>query len=275
MISIIILTKNEEKDLAGCLDSIKWCDDIHLLDSGSKDQTINIALQRGVKIHNNEFKSFGQQRNFALDNVVLKNDWILFLDADEVVTEKFRSNIFESVKNAGEEVAGFYCCWKLMLEDKWLKQSDNFPKWQFRLMRKGRARFTDFGHGQKEDCVMGKVAYIKEPYLHYGFSKGWVNWMERHNKYSDSEAIARLKNCPPFRNMFSSRGSIRNPAIKSWMSKIPGWPFLRFCYAYIFNLGFIEGIQGFNYCMNMAYYEFLIQLKMREIKKASKDSKPS
>ena len=127
------------------------------------------------------------------------------------------------------------------------------------------AKFTDFGHGQKEDCVKGKVEYIKEPYLHYGFSKGWSHWIDRHNRYSSSEAVARLKNCPPFKNIFSSHGSIRNPALKSWLSKLPGWPCLRFFQAYFINLGFLEGGQGFIYCVNMAYYEFLIQIKMREI----------
>ncbi|MEO8110610.1 MAG: glycosyltransferase family 2 protein [Ginsengibacter sp.] len=266
MISVIILTKNEEQDLPACLNSLRWADDVHILDSGSTDTTVEIAKQNGAHTWLNAFKSFGQQRNFALDTINVKNEWILFLDADEVVTEKFREAVFTSVTKADEEIAGFYCCWKMMLDHRWLKYSDNFPKWQFRLLRKGRARFTDFGHGQKEDCIIGRIEYIKEPYLHYGFSKGWSHWIDRHNRYSTSEAISRLNNCPPFKNTFSSHGSIRNPALKSWLSRLPGWPFLRFFHAYFINLGFLEGSQGFIYCINMAYYEFLIQIKMKEIK---------
>ena len=157
-----------------------------------------------------------------------------------------------------------------MLEGKWLKHCDNFPKWQFRLMRKGRARFTDLGHGQKEDKVDGRIEYIKEPYLHYCFSKGWYHWIERHNKYSSLEAELRLRNVPPFKNVFSTHGSIRNPALKSWLCRVPGWPALRFFQAYFLNLGFLEGIAGLIYCTNMAYYEFLIKIKMREIKKSFK-----
>ena len=268
MISIVILTKNGEQDLPLCLNSIKWCSDIHILDSGSTDRTIEIAKLAGAHTWLNPFESFGRQRNFALDELTIKNNWILFLDADEVVTEKFKDEIFKSISKASEEIAGFYCCWKMILDGRWLKNSDNFPKWQFRLMYKGRARFTDFGHGQKEDCIIGKIEYIKEPYLHYGFSKGWSHWIDRHNRYSSGEALVRLNNCPPFKNIFSRHGSLRNPALKSWLSRLPGWPLLRFLQAYFFNLGFVEGVQGFIYCINMAYYEFLIKIKMREIKSA-------
>ncbi|MEP7231845.1 MAG: glycosyltransferase family 2 protein [Ginsengibacter sp.] len=267
MISVIVLTKNEEKDLAACLESVNWCDDIHVVDSGSTDKTLEIALAKGATVTINKFKSFGQQRNFALDKLQIKNKWIFFLDADEVISEKFRLAMFETINNAADDVAGFYCCWKMILDNKWLKYSDNFPKWQFRLMSKGRARFKDFGHGQKEDDVFGSIGYIREPYLHYGFSKGWSHWIDRHNRYSSSEALARISNRPPFKNILSKHGSVRNPALKSWLSKLPGWPFFRFFYTYVLRGGFLEGTSGFIYCINMGYYEFLIKIKMREIKK--------
>jgi len=269
MISIIILTMNEEKDLPGCLKAINWCDDIHVLDSGSTDNTINIAKRYGASISTNKFISFGRQRNFALETMDIKYNWILFLDADEIVTPEFKKDLLEEISEAKEEVAGFYCCWKMILEDTWLKHCDNFPKWQFRVLRKGRATFTDFGHGQKEGEVDGEIDFIKEPYLHYGFSKGWSQWIERHNKYSSQEAKARYENNVPFRDIFENNTSKRNIALKSWLSKIPGWPLLRFFHAYLFNLGFLEGIPGFIYCSNMAYYEFLIQIKIRELKMTS------
>tara|TARA_B100001167_G_scaffold190982_2_gene159536 strand:- start:9700 stop:10491 length:792 start_codon:yes stop_codon:yes gene_type:complete len=256
---------NEEKDLPMCLNALGWCDDVHLLDSGSTDGTLEIARSYGLTLHHNTFQSFGKQRNYALDNIKVKNEWILFLDADEVVTKEFKQAVLQTVKTADSTVAGYYCCWKMMLEDTWLKHCDNFPKWQFRLLRAGRARFTDFGHGQKEGVVDGKIEYIEEPYLHYSFSKGWAEWISRHNKYSSQEAKARLEKRPPFANVFSSNKSIRNPALKSWLIRLPGWPLLRFLQSYIFNLGFLEGKPGFIYCANMAYYEFLIQIKIREL----------
>lgn len=270
MISVIILTKNEELDLPACLEAIQWVDDIHILDSGSTDKTVTIAEEYGAAIYTNPFKSFGQQRNFALDTIPVQHDWILFLDADEIVTEPLKNSIIKAINQADQEVAGFYLCWKMMLEGKWLKRCDNFPKWQFRLMRKGRARFTDFGHGQKETQVIGRIEYINEPYIHHGFSKGWHHWIDRHNRYSSQEAVSRLTNCPPLKNVMARHASVRNPALKSWLSRVPGWPFLRFVQAYILKLGFLEGTPGFIYCINMAYYEFLIQIKMREISTSQK-----
>lgn len=273
MVSVVVLTKNEEADLSACLESVQWCSDLHILDSGSTDKTIFIAEQFKAFVTINPFESFGKQRNFALDNLSLKNDWVLFLDADEVATSKFQTSVMDALKTADTEVAGFYCCWKMILDGKWLKHADNFPKWQFRLVHKQRGRFTDFGHGQKEGEVAGRIDYIREPYLHYGFSKGWFHWLERHNRYSDQEAVARLKNTLPFKNVFSQTTSIRNPALKTWLCKLPGWPLLRFFQAYILNIGFIEGLPGLVYCINMSYYEFLIKIKMRELKQQRKISK--
>ncbi|GAC1424338.1 MAG: glycosyltransferase family 2 protein [Chitinophagaceae bacterium] len=267
MISVIILTKNEERDLPACLRSVEWSDDIHVLDSGSTDKTQEIAHLFSAKLLVHPFESFGKQRNFALDNLAIQHEWVLFLDADEIVTPAFKVAVLESISRASPGTAGFYCCWKMMLEERWLKHCDNFPKWQFRLLRRGMGRFTDFGHGQKEAQLQGRLEYIKEPYLHYGFSKGWSHWIDRHNKYSGLEALARLNNLPPFKNVFSRHGSIRNPALKSWLSRLPGWPLLRFCQAYFLNLGFTEGVPGLIYCANISWYEFLIQIKIREIKK--------
>ncbi|SKB50950.1 glycosyltransferase family 2 protein [Dyadobacter psychrophilus] len=266
MISVVILTKNEEKDLPLCLASLRWSNDVHILDSGSTDRTVEIGIAHYAKIWYNDFESFGKQRNYALDNIHFRYDWILFLDADEIVTDDFLIEMRLAILTANSDVAGFYCCWKMIYENRWLKNCDNFPKWQFRLMRKEHARFKDFGHGQKEDQVIGKIEYLREPYLHYGFSKGWAHWISRHNRYSDEEAFSRINECPPFKNIFSNHSSERNPALKSWLSRLHLWPAIRFAQAYLLNLGFLEGRPGLIYCVNIAYYEFLIQIKMRELK---------
>lgn len=270
MISVIILTKNEEKNLSRCLKSLKWSDDVHVLDSGSTDQTVPLAKKYGANVSFNEFETFGQQRNHALKSIKTKYNWILFLDADEVPTPEFVEEVRSKTSSADDEIAGYYCCWKTILEGQWLKRCDNFPKWQFRLLKKGRANFTDFGHGQKEGEVDGILGYIEEPYLHYSFSNGWTHWISKHNKYSSQEARARVKKKPPFKNMFSENSSKRNPALKSWLTKIPGWPLLRFIQAYVFNLGFLEGKPGFIYCTNMAFYEYLVKIKIREMKHKKK-----
>ncbi len=133
-------------------------------------------------------------------------------------------------------------------------------------MRKSRARFTDFGHGQKEGEVKGLIKYLSTPYDHYGLSKGIGPWLDRHNRYAKLEAEARLSATVNWRNVFSAHGSKRNQALKPIVSRLPGWPLMRFVMTYLFRLGLLEGRPGFIYCANLAYYEFLIRIKMREAK---------
>ncbi len=265
-ISVIILTLNEERDLPGCLESLTWCDDVHVLDSGSTDRTAELATAAGATVAVNPFQSFGQQRNWALDHCPLKHGWVLFLDADERVTPAMLAELTEKTAHAPDTIAGYYCCWALMLGERWLKRADNFPKWQFRLLRRGRARFTDFGHGQKEDQVEGEIGYIKEPYLHYAFGGGWEVWQKRHRKYAKQEAAARLASDVPLSRIFSRHASQRNPAIKRLVSRLPGWPLFRFSYTYVLRGGFLEGREAWEYCRRLAWYEALIQHEMRQVR---------
>ncbi len=265
-LSIIILTKNEELDLPGCLASIQWCDDIHVVDSGSTDNTVAIAVAAGAHVSYHTFESFGKQRNWALDNCPLLYQWVLFLDADERSTDEFKFAILRSI-HGNENMAGFYCCWKLMLYGRWLRFTEGYPKWQFRLLKLGMARFIDYGHGQKEGDIKGEIGYIREPYLHYAFSKGWANWIDKHNRYSTLEATERARDDINWPEVFSIHKSSRNKALKPLVSRLPGWPIIYFTTAYFFRLGFIEGWPALVYCINMTYYEFLIQIKLDELKR--------
>src|SRR5207248_567279 len=110
------------------------------------DATVNIAKNAGVQCHDHLFSSFAAQRNWAIENCGVRYPWILFLDADEASTPEFQRAVLEAIEQVPDSTAGFYCCWKLIVEDRWLKRCDSFPKWQFRLLRRGRATFVDFGH---------------------------------------------------------------------------------------------------------------------------------
>ena len=266
-VSTVILTRNEEEELPDCLSSLSWCDDIHVVDSQSSDQTLAIAEASGATCYSNPFLGFGQQRNWAIDNCSLKHEWILFLDADERSTEDFVQELYWELQNPNQNCAGYYLCSKTMLDGRWLKRADGFPKWQFRLARKGFSRFEDFGHGQREVLLNGELKYLKEPYLHYSFSKGWSQWIARHNVYSSKEAELRLNQKPSFEELFSKHSAVRLKSLRLLLSRVPGWPLMHFIIHYIFYLGLLEGRAGLAHCINKAYYEFLIRLKMREFKR--------
>lgn len=267
-LSIIILAQNEADNLPHCLDSVAGFGEIIVVDSGSDDGTQKIARNAGARVYEHRFQGFGQQRNWALENCEPKRTWILFVDADEVATPEFRAAVENEIRNARDSIAGFYCCWKMMLDSRWLKRSDSFPKWQLRIVRRGRADFIDSGHGQKEGRVDGELGYVREPYLHFALSKGWEAWWAKHNQYADEEAGDRLSRGVSMAELFSKDSSRRNRALKPILSRIPGWPVLRFLHMYLFKGGFLEGREGFAYCASMGWYEHLIRTKMRASRKA-------
>jgi hypothetical protein len=268
ILTTIILTKNEAGDLPRCLAALRGWGQLVVLDSGSDDATREIARAAGARVYLHPFGSFGQQRNWALDQCELDTPWLLFLDADEVATPEFRAAVEAEIAGAPDTVAGFLCCWKTMAPDgRWLRRCDSFPKWQFRLLRRGRARFIDSGHGQKEGEIQGELRQLQEPYEHHAFSKGWSHWLDKHNGYATLEAAERLRaraRPPRWRELFSAHGSQRNRALKPLLSRLPAWPLVRFLHMYFLKGGFSEGRAGLDYCVNLAYYEFLIGLKMRE-----------
>jgi glycosyltransferase involved in cell wall biosynthesis len=267
-LTIVVLTLNEEADLPRCLLSLEGFGRLVVVDSGSTDQTKQIAIAHGALLLEHPFEAFGAQRNWALDQLPLKspNDWILFLDADEVATINFRSAVERAIDAASNEVAGFFCCWKMLLNGVWLKNSDNFPKWQVRLIRNQRVRFVDIGHGQKEGTVIGLLQFLREPYLHYGFSKGWTAWIDRHNRYATLEAAERNLHKAEWVDILSINPTKRNKALKLLLGRLPGWPLGRFLFTFLLRGGFLEGEAGMSYCLMLAYYEFIIQLKMKEFR---------
>jgi len=262
-VTVIILTYNEEQDLPACLEALAPCAEVLVLDSGSTDRTHQIAEAAGRPIFERPFDSFGRQRNHALEQLPISSEWVLFLDADEIATPTFQSAVDQAIARAPADVAGYYCCWKTMLDGVWLKRCDSFPKWQFRLLRQGRANFTDFGHGQKEGQVDGRLDYLNEPYEHYAFSKGWDHWLEKHQRYAKQEADSRLSEQASWSDIFSGDGSQRNRALKIKLGRSALFPLMRFAIPYFLNLGFLEGKPGWTYCRQIARYEQMVQ---REIK---------
>ena len=263
-LSILILTHDEERDLPRCLSALAgFGAEVVVVDSGSSDGTVAIALAAGARVVSHPFRSFGEQRNWALDHAGITAEWVLFLDADEVATPAFRAAVEDALRLADGKVAGFYCCWKTMLGERWLRRCDSFPKWQFRISRRGRARFIDSGHGQKEGEVEGEIGYVREPYLHYAFSKGWEAWWAKHEKYAAQEAQDRAAWECSLRHLFAGDPSRRNRALKPLVSRLPGWPVVRFLHMYVLKRGFLEGSEAFIYSRNIARYEALIRQHMR------------
>jgi glycosyltransferase involved in cell wall biosynthesis len=257
-VSVIVLTHNEESEIADCVQMIcKFSDDIHVLDSFSNDQTIFRAEQAGAKTHQNSFSGFGDQRNWAIDHIATKYDWQLHLDADERPTEAF-VNELSRITNSNSDAAGYLVPNKLMLNSVWLKHSSGYPVYQVRLFHKRRLRFVNHGHGQRE-VTDGKLVRMKEPYLHYGFSKGIEAWLAKHAKYANQEAIESLQNrgslLKSLCQVISLEPVKRRRGLKALSHYLPARPLLRFLEVLILRKAILDGKAGITYAKMMATYE--------------------
>ncbi|MFA6044865.1 MAG: glycosyltransferase family 2 protein [Phycisphaerales bacterium] len=263
-VSIVILTLNEEVNMEACLKSCAWSDDVHVVDSGSKDRTVELAKAAGAKTYFHPFASFGAQRNWAIDNTSPKHEWIFHLDADERFTPELVAELGRVIASNPAE-AGYHVPSKFMFMGRWLKRTVSYPTYQMRFFHKVRMRFTDWGHGQREE-TQGKVGKLTEPYLHYALSKGLADWMDRHNRYSTKEALQALETeREPLKlgDLFAADRVARRRALKSLFYRLPFRATLRY-WLTLWVLGAIfEGDAGRTYAALMNVYERMITLKMR------------
>lgn len=269
-VSIVVLTYNEEVNIAECLASVSWCDDVHVLDSGSQDRTAEIARSMGAKVWVNPFKSFGDQRNWAIDQIPCKHKWHFHLDADERFTDKLAGEIADTIGPDGTRstCAAYLCPSKMIFLGKWLKYSGSYPAYQVRLFHRDRCRFMDYGHGQRE-ATDGEVGRLIEPYIHYNFSKGLHEWLTKHNGYSSREAgqaaEVRRGHKPPIYKIRQMEPVQRRRAMKSYSYFLPMRSLWRFVYIYFGKLGFLDGMAGLRYAMLLSMYEYWIEFKTLEI----------
>lgn len=263
-ISVVILTLNEEVNIEACLRSCAWSDDVHVVDSGSKDRTVELAQRHGAKTYFHPFESFGAQRNWAIDHTSPKHEWIFHLDADERFTPEQVAELARTIASNPAQ-AGYYIPSKFMFMGRWLKRTASYPTYQMRFFHKVRMRFTDWGHGQRE-ATTGQVGTLKEPYLHYALSKGLADWMDRHNRYSSKEAAQVLEaGHGPLKlgDLFSRDPVTKRRALKSVFYRLPFRATIRY-WLTLWVLGAIlEGEAGRTYAALMNVYERMITLKMR------------
>ena len=269
MFSVLILTRNEEQNLPDCLASVKWCDDIVVLDSLSTDRTVVVARNAGARVVERPFDDFAAQRNYALDKIPFRHAWVFHLDADERFTESLRRECEAVI--AADQQSGFLVPSKLMFMDKWLRWSGMYPVYQMRLMKLGEIRFIQTGHGQREADAKRGVGKLREPYLHYNFSKGLDDWREKHERYSTREAEESLQERQDgqidWRDLGGTDPVARRRALKRLSMRLPCRPTLRFLYMYVFRLGFLDGQPGLMYCRLLATYEKMIVTKLKDLQR--------
>ena len=268
MFSIYILTYNEEIDIAPCLDSAMLADEVILVDSFSTDHTVEIASSYPVQIYQHKFSTHGRQRTWMLKHIATKYEWVYILEADERMTGELFQECLEAIKS--EEIIGYYVAERVMFMGKWIRRSTQYPRYQMRLFRKDKVWFEDYGHTEREVCL-GKTSFLKATYPHYTSGKGISRWLEKHNRYSTDEAMETLsqleKGNVNWYNLFFGKSEVeKRRALKDVSLRLPFRPLLRWLYMYFILGGLLDGKAGFAWCTLQAFYEYLILLKVEELK---------
>ena len=233
-VAAIVITKDEERNITACLESLKWVDEMIVVDAESVDRTVELAKAYRPKVFVRAWPGYGPQKNFAMDHATA--DWILIVDADERVTDELREEIIAVLKEAGPEVAYriprrnyYYGCW--------IRGAGQYPDPQLRLVRRGHGRYNDLPvHEHLE--VDGPIGDLRG-HLDHHTHPTVVSHELKIERYSTLAADERVKAGKPE---------------AAWYHLIvnPAWAFVKF---YLFRRGYRDGLPGLIMCgFSMAYF---------------------
>ena len=266
-VSVIVPTLDEERSIAACLESLDWADEVVVFDSLSTDRTVEIARAMGAVIVERAFDNFSAHKNWALDNLDLRHDWVLFVDADERATPGLAAEIRATIARP-DALNGYHVAREYRLWGKRMRSM--YPDWNLRLVRRGKGRYEDrIVH--EHMVVEGPAGYLEHPLIHRD-DKGIERWLDRHNHYSSMEAVEvwRMRRARRRGDALAARlaahGPERQRRLKHFAYRhLPFRPLWRFLYLYVVKGGVLDGRKGFRYCVLKMFYEYQISLKLDEL----------
>ncbi len=278
-ISAIIMTKNEERNLPQCLESIaSYVDDIIIVDSFSDDATLNIAQKYTSKIYQNKWINYATQYNWAINNADLKHEWILRIDADERWTPKGFEELAKIIEE--DKYDGVYIKLQIYFMGKFIRWGGFYPMRFLRVYKKSK--------GQMENRWMDEHIMVDGPVIisnidaieaNYDRMENIALWTTKHNGYSTREAMEYLIAKNRIRSMDTiARFWGTKTERKRWLKekvyfRIPLFvrPFFYFVFRYFIKLGFLDGKRGFIFCTLQAFwYRFLVDTKIFQITSLAK-----
>ena len=278
-VSVIVATRNEEKNLPRCLEGLCVMGEVYVIDSGSTDSTPEIARSYGAKlVHFHYQGGWPKKRQWAMDTLPLEYDWILLIDADEVMTSELANEIRVAV--ADKDINGYYISLRMYFLGRVLHHGDaSFEK--LSLFRRGKGRFEcrlkdqDASMADMEIhehiVVEGATKNLSNPLIHHNV-ESLSRYIQKHDEYSNWEARVLLEGAqgdselPPA--LFGTQAQ-RRRWLKKRLYNLPGSPVLLFLYRYIFRAGFLDGVPGLIYCGFQAVQMFHSKAKIFELKTKS------
>lgn len=270
-LSVIILTRDEEKNLPYALDSLAGIGaQIFVVDSGSTDRTCEIARKRGCSVVFHPFESHARQLNWALDNLPLNGDWVMRLDADESLTARLKDELAQKLETLPSEVTGLMLKRRVFFWGRWIRHGGYYPTWLLRIWRRGEARSEDRAMDEHMLVLRGRIGKLDNDIIDEN-RKGIAFWIDKHNRFSDSE-VASLES-----NYRVTAGEAGGPTARKRLFKNQLYgrsprflrAFLYWFFRYFILLGFLDGAAGFVFHFLQGFwYRLVIDAKLHELERS-------
>jgi glycosyltransferase involved in cell wall biosynthesis len=264
-VSVLVPVKNEAENLRRCLPALAWADEVFVVDSQSTDETAQVAAEHGARVVQFHFNgTYPKKKNWALDNLPFRNEWVLIVDADEVVVPELAEEIAR--RTAADEADGFYLNMKYFFLGRRIRHCGYAECWNLRLFKHRLGRYEKMpvtpgaqtGDNEAHEHVelSGRVLRLVHELDHHAYPTISA-WVEKHNRYArwEAEMYERFLREPIPRSLDAGK------RFRRWLKKIslrlPMRALVRFAYAYVLRLGFLDGMPGLVFCTLLAFYDFL------------------
>ncbi|MBW4522107.1 MAG: glycosyltransferase family 2 protein [Scytolyngbya sp. HA4215-MV1] len=279
-VSVLIPAKNEQANLPACLTSLSRADEVFVVDSQSSDRSIEISENYGAKVVQFHFNGrWPKKKNWSLENLPFRNEWVLIVDCDERITPELWEEIEAVIQST--ECDGYYLNRRVFFLGQWIRYGGKYPDWNLRLFKHSLGRYENLntedvpntGDNEVHEHVVlqGKVGYLKNDMLHEDF-RDIYHWLERHNRYSNWEARVyynlltdKSDNGTIGANLFGDSVQRKRFLKRLWV-RLPFKPLLRFILFYFIRLGFLDGKAGYIYGRLLSQYEYQIGVKLYELR---------
>ena len=243
-LSVVIITYNEQRNIYACLDSVKWVDEIVVVDSFSTDDTVTVCLEYTQKVFQRPWPGYGMQKNFGIEQATC--EWILIVDADERITEVLRDEIKEVISKESTESVGYHIPRRNFWYGKWIRWAGMYPDYQLRLFKKSAGRYNDVA--VHENLILnGPTGYLKNPMVHIT-ERRLSDHMKKFKRYTTLAALEKAKK--------RRKVSVLDLGVNHIMT---------FLKSYLLRRGFRDGIHGFIISVLAGMYTFVKYAKLWEM----------
>jgi glycosyltransferase involved in cell wall biosynthesis len=278
-VAAVVLTFNEERNLDACLASLaSWVSELHVVDSGSTDQTLAIAARHGARVTSHPFETHARQWQWALQSLPIAADWVLALDADQRVTPELAAEIGRLAATDDPAVAGAYVKRRQVFRGRWIRHGGYYPKYLLKLFRRSAVWMDEGDLVDHHFRVHGATVLLGHDIVEDNRNEASIAaWTAKHNRYAVLQAQEQLARAAAGANgtkpaLFGSPDE-RVLWLKQVWNGLPLYwrPALYFGYRYVLRLGFLDGREGFVFHVLQAFwYRLLVDINIDEMRRTGR-----